>query len=346
METTQQPDSSTIPSGQAWRTTEGVHLFGIRHLSAAGAWHVRRFLDRIRPEIVLVESPSDTEPLIQDLTRSGVKPPIAVLCYTADVPVHSIVYPLASYSPEYQCLLWAKEHKTPVRFIDLPSDVKAELYRLKDAVRVREIREQQEAEAREQAGKGAEKPQLPKELANRIGFRRFNRELYEKTAELGGESSYDAYWERLFEHNLETDSYLRAVALHSAEMRRMTEAWEKDAEPLEASVNALREAYMKRRIQEAISEGFFPERIVAVMGAYHVSGVLRNVAMSDRDLEELPRAETRMTLTPYSYYRLSSFSGYGAGNYAPYYFELMYEVMEQGGLENLPMQYPPLTPLP
>jgi hypothetical protein len=96
---------------------------------------------------------------------------------------------------------------------------------------------------------------------------------------------------------------------------------------------------MKRRIQEAISEGFCPEKIVAVMGAYHVSGVLRNAAMSDRELGELPHTETRMTLMPYSYYRLSSFSGYGAGNYAPCYFELMYEAMEQGGLENLPAQY-------
>ncbi|MDR2096845.1 MAG: DUF5682 family protein [Treponema sp.] len=338
METTQQTDISSIPSDQVWCTAEGVHLFGIRHLSAAGAWHVRRFLDRIRPEIILVESPSDTEALIPDLTRGGVKPPVAVLCYTADVPVHSIVYPLASYSPEYQCLFWAREHGAPVRFIDLPSDIKAQLYRLEDAVRLRGIREEQEAEAREQAA-GEQKPQLPEELANRIGFRRFNRELYEKAAELGGENSYDAYWERTFEHNLETDSYLRAVALHSAEIRRMTEAWEKEAEPLEASVNALREAYMKRRIREAISQGFSPERIVAVMGAYHVSGVLRCEAMDDRELKELPRAETRMTLMPYSYYRLSSFSGYGAGNYAPYYFELMYEAMEQGRLESLPARY-------
>ncbi|MDR1901705.1 MAG: DUF5682 family protein [Treponema sp.] len=341
METTQQINiSPNIPSDQAWRTAEGVYLFGIRHLSAAGAWHVRRFLDQIRPEMVLIESPSDTEALIHDLTREGVKPPVAVLCYTADVPVHSIVYPLASYSPEYQCLLWAREHKKPVRFIDLPSDIKTQLYRLEDAVRVREIREQQEAEACKQAaGEGAEKPQLPDELANRFGFRRFNQELYEKAAGLGGENSYDAYWERLFEHNLETGAYLRAVALHSAEMRRMTEAWEKEAEPLEASVNALREAYMKRRILEAISEGFPPNKIAAVMGAYHISGVMRNEAMNDRELGELPRAETRMTLMPYSYYRLSSFSGYGAGNYAPYYFELMYEAMEQGRLENLPARY-------
>jgi hypothetical protein len=75
------------------------------------------------------------------------------------------------------------------------------------------------------------------------------------------------------------------------------------------------------------------------MGAYHVSGVMRGKAMDDRELGELPRAATRITLMPYSYYRLSSFSGYGAGNYAPYYFELMYEAMEQGRLESLPAQY-------
>jgi hypothetical protein len=62
-------------------------------------------------------------------------------------------------------------------------------------------------------------------------------------------------------------------------------------------------------------------------------------AMDDKELATLPRLETKMTLMPYTYYRLSSFSGYGAGNYAPYYYELMYNAMENGELEGLPSRY-------
>ena len=34
-----------------------------------------------------------------------------------DLPVKTIVYPVARYSPEYQALVWAKENKATVRFI-------------------------------------------------------------------------------------------------------------------------------------------------------------------------------------------------------------------------------------
>lgn len=33
-------------------------LFGIRHLSPAGAWHLLRLLDEKRPRLVLIEGPS------------------------------------------------------------------------------------------------------------------------------------------------------------------------------------------------------------------------------------------------------------------------------------------------
>jgi hypothetical protein len=42
---------------------------------------------------------------------------------------------------------------------------------------------------------------------------------------------------------------------------------------------------------------------------------------------------------PYSYFKLSSQSGYGAGNQAPAYFELMWDAIEQGNLTGLPSQY-------
>ncbi|MDR2495120.1 MAG: DUF5682 family protein [Spirochaetaceae bacterium] len=333
------PAGSEIREPEAWRTAEGVYLFGIRHLSASGAWHVRRFLDRIKPDAVLIESPADTEPLIEDLTKSTVKPPVAALCYTVDVPVHSLVYPLARYSPEYQALLWARKHKKTSRFIDLPSYHKAPLYQLEERIRMSVLRQKQEFEAKQPKEEGGSPPELPEPLRSRLDFYRFNEELYEKSALLGGEEDYESYWERHFEHNLETGAYLRAVSLHSAELRRLAEAREKDADPLAASINALRESYMKRRIMETVADGCRPEKIVAVIGAYHVSAVMRNTAMTDRELSELPVAATRMTLMPYTYYRLSNFSGYGAGNYAPFYFEMMYDAMEKGDLPGLPARY-------
>jgi hypothetical protein len=100
-----------------------INVFGVRHLSPSGAWHLRRFLDAVRPEVVLVECMSDCESLIPDIIRTDSEPPIAILAYTDSQPVKTIVYPLANYSPEYQAFQWADEHDAAVRLIDLPSDV-------------------------------------------------------------------------------------------------------------------------------------------------------------------------------------------------------------------------------
>ncbi len=100
-----------------------IHVFGVRHLSPAGAWHLRQFLDRVRPRAVLIEGLTDAAALVPDITRKDTKPPVAILAYTDSLPVRTLVYPLARYSPEYQALRWAQEHEARVEFIDLPSDV-------------------------------------------------------------------------------------------------------------------------------------------------------------------------------------------------------------------------------
>ena len=98
-------------------------VFGIRHLSPAGAYYVREFLDRTDPGLVLIEGPCDFTELIEDLGAEEVKPPVAVMAYTKELPIRTILYPFAEYSPEYQALLWAREHGCGCRFCDLPSEV-------------------------------------------------------------------------------------------------------------------------------------------------------------------------------------------------------------------------------
>ncbi len=100
-----------------------IPVFGVRHLSPSGAWHLRRFLDKVRPKVVLIEGLDDAGPLVSDITLRKTKPPIAILAYTDSQPVRTLVYPMARYSPEYQALQWAKENKATVEFIDLPSDI-------------------------------------------------------------------------------------------------------------------------------------------------------------------------------------------------------------------------------
>src|SRR3989449_9403014 len=99
------------------------HIFGVRHLSPAAAWHLRQLLARVRPKLLLIEGSDDADQLIPHIVSPKSKLPIAILAYTADAPVRTFVYPMATYSPEYQALLWCQENKVKARFMDLPSSV-------------------------------------------------------------------------------------------------------------------------------------------------------------------------------------------------------------------------------
>lgn len=96
---------------------------------------------------------------------------------------------------------------------------------------------------------------------------------------------------------------------------------------------------MKRVIQQAIDSGVPEEKIFCVCGAFHVAGLEENTPMSDEEEAALPRACACATLMPYSYYRLSSRSGYGAGNKAPAYFELLWDALNGGGIGAAPYLY-------
>src|SRR5215208_3446094 len=138
----------------------GPHIFGVRHLSPAAAWHLRQLLDRVRPKLVLIEGSDDADELISHIVSPKSKLPIAILAYTADAPVRTFVYPLATYSPEYQALVWCQENKAKARFMDLPSSVFLGLMDRDDGTAVLEQDKPEETEEKKK-----DKPTLAQTLA-------------------------------------------------------------------------------------------------------------------------------------------------------------------------------------
>ncbi|MDR2916957.1 MAG: DUF5682 family protein [Tannerella sp.] len=292
---------------------EALNIFGVRHLSPGAAWHLLRFLEEKNPRCVLIEGPSDATAFIRDMAAKNVKPPVALLAYTTELPIETVLYPFASYSPEYQAISWAVNNRREVRFIDLPSG--------------RMLKLRQERHSEEDVEKADE-------------FYRYHNGLYEKVAEHSYEEDYESYWERKFEHNLTDGSYNKGLSYQSGQMREMVINRELEAVPYDYSYNLIREAYMRREIANAVREGYKPEEIVVIVGAYHVSGICSDLpSMSDEELNKIAETPSQITLMPYSYLRLSSRTGYGAGNRAPYYFEMMWSAMEEKRLADLPAIY-------
>src|SRR6266481_7674971 len=131
------------------------HIFGVRHLSPAAAWHLRQLLDRVRPKLVLIEGSDDADELIPHIVSPKSKLPIAILAYTADAPVRTFVYPLATYSPEYQALVWCQQNKVKARFMDLPSSVFLGLMDRDDGTKVLDV-EKEDEEDEDEAAPAAE----------------------------------------------------------------------------------------------------------------------------------------------------------------------------------------------
>jgi hypothetical protein len=290
-----------------------INIFGVRHLSPGASYHLLKYMDEKNPKCILIEGPCDAGHILPTLADKRVKPPVALLAYTTELPVETVLYPFAGYSPEYQAICWSIKRRREVRFIDLPSTV---------MLKIRQ-------ERREKKGK---------ETAD--AFYAFHNGIYDKIAACCDEDDYESYWERNFEHNLNPGAFRESMILQSQQVREMVTDREQQDVPYDFSCNLVRETFMQKEIHRALSEGYKPEEIVAVVGAYHVSGILSGLPpMSDKELNSLPKAPSQITLMPYSYLRLSSRTGYGAGNKAPYYFELMWEAIQNSALPELPAVY-------
>ena len=169
-------------------------FFGIRHLSPAGAFYLRQFLEEKHPRLVLVEGPCDLEDELVHMRDPAVRTPIAVLAYTREAPVRTLLYPFAEYSPEYQAVLWCGENQVPCRFMDLPSDVFLAL------------------PSREEADGGEEE----------------RMDVYQALDRRTGEDGHETFWERTLEQSGTAQGYHQGANLFGKNLRELTR--EKDAD--------------------------------------------------------------------------------------------------------------------
>ena len=258
-----------------------MKTFGIRHFSPAGAYFVRKFLNENRPDVVLIEGPADFDFLIDDIVSKNLLPPFAIMAYTKEVPIETVLYPFAVYSPEYQAILWARENNKECHFFDLESNIMLGL-------------------------ESKNEDEIISDAPDKIHDK-------EKTLDFDMES----FWERVLEQSEDMNAYKSGSALFGESLRN------EDGVSLR---DIIRESFMKRKIKEIIDSGIDSEKIVAITGAFHTSAIQSlDGAMTDKEYDSLKKKDSNITLMPYSYYRLSKRTGYGAGNTAPAYYELLWQ---------------------
>ena len=97
-----------------------LSVFGIRHHGPGSARSVRRGLEALGPDLVLVEGPPDADAVLPLAADPAMRPPVALLVYRPEAPKRAVFYPFAEFSPEWQAIRFAQERGVPVRFMDLP----------------------------------------------------------------------------------------------------------------------------------------------------------------------------------------------------------------------------------
>ncbi|HTL06963.1 MAG TPA: DUF5682 family protein, partial [Chitinophagaceae bacterium] len=125
-------------------------------------------------------------------------------------------------------------------------------------------------------------------------------------AEAAGYNDGEKWWEHMFEHRHNNEDVFDAV---NEAMQALRELVPEREEPLEQ----LREAYMRKTIRQAEKEMF--QTIAVICGAWHAPALLKMPKQKDDNdlLKGLPKVKVTCTWVPWTYQRLSYYSGYGAG---------------------------------
>lgn len=267
-----------------------VTVLGIRHHGPGSARCVQQALQNLNPDCVLLEAPTDAQPLLAHVLHKKLKPPVAMLVYNPANLAQAAFLPFAEFSPEWVAMRWALRQACPLRFIDLPMSIQF-------AQDVSQTRLQTAAPKAE-----------------------WQRDPLHTAAQLAGFSDVERWWEQTFEQHAGETAYQELLLELMDTLRTDRDAFESDE-------TLLREAHMRQEIRRAVGEGF--QNIAVVCGAWHSPPLHHWEAVKEaadkKTLRGLRKVKTQTAWIPWSFERLSAASGYGAGVLAPAWYQLLFK---------------------
>ena len=77
-----------------------ITILGIRHHGVGSAKNVVEMLEKLKPDMILVEGPPELDAITKWVGEKDLKPPVSVLCYDENNPQRASFDPFAEFSPE------------------------------------------------------------------------------------------------------------------------------------------------------------------------------------------------------------------------------------------------------
>jgi hypothetical protein len=297
-----------------------IHIFGVRHHGPGCARSLRDALEKLEPDIVLVEGPPDAQGVLPLLAHEEMRPPVALLIYAPDNPKRAVYYPFTSFSPEWQALHYALAHTIPVRFMDLPQAIQlAKVFDEKADVAATEPMEVNRPAGGTKVTKGASSVPETVEVVGEAQRETKQPEVSITDDPLGmlaqaaGYSDHELWWEQQVEQRMDTTDLFEGILEAMSMLRSDTTPKNKE--------EAQREAHMRQTIRAVQKEGF--QRIAVVCGAWHAPMLsdLKNAKADAALLSGLKKVKVEATWIPWTNSRLAYRSGYGAGVTSPGWYE-------------------------
>ena len=292
-----------------------VHVFGIRHHGPGSARSLEQALELLQPDCVLIEGPPDADGLLPLAAHEQMQPPVALLVYAADEPMRSAFYPFAAFSPEWRAIQYGLRTGAALRFMDLPQwhQLAPDEPQAQDA----QAPAAGDTQADSDEGEAADGAEADAASAEPVVLR---HDPLGSLAEAAGFSDGERWWDYLVESRRhEAGEIFTAVREAMAALR---ESLPGPHDLLEQR----REAYMRKTLRAAMQESF--ERIAVVCGAWHAPALDPEnlpTAKHDNDLlRGLKKVRTEAAWSPWTYGRLASGWGYGAGVVSPAYYDLLW----------------------
>ena len=319
--------------------------FPVRHHSPNTARHLRAALLARRPKVLFVEGPADASDLVKYIVSAKTKPPVAlyssyrdddnvlglagIASPSEDIPARfSSWYPLLPYSPEYVAMKTAAEIKAEVVFMDLPHYALIEPAPPAGAAGGDEDEDKAEDEDEDKdddddRADGHVPEGLPPDAGTEAMMA--SSSFYQGLAEAAGYRTFDEAWDALFEvgeRHADYESFRKDLAWFCAASRATT-----DPERIASDGTLPRERHMWRTITAGLRKRKLkPADVMVISGGFHMF-LDRN---DDTAPPTPPGGTVYNTVAPFSYFRTSELSGYGAGNRAPRYYHRLWDAFSAG----------------
>lgn len=265
---------------------DDVKFYGIRHHGPGSAVNLISALNSSPPAHILIEGPADGQTLLDEVIPQDFIPPLSLLMYDEKDLGQAAFFPMAAYSPEWQAIVWARQHNVPVEWIDLPQGQQVNVYNDMDFI-----------------------PALPEWQKDPLGY----------LARGQGYKDVEDWWESYFE-TTESEDIFEDIAELMTLLRAESDTNNNDLQ------NQCREAFMREKIRKTTKTTNGEIAVVCGAWHVPALQRFEQIKSGEDKavLKGLKTTKMKSIWIPWSYERLSKSSGYGAGVKSPMWYDILF----------------------